>query len=246
MANDKDPKIVPGEDVNFTGGEAQADSLDATVADATPNGLSHSWMVDNMNYLAEQIWPAVEKTSWVLPTGVFDNGPLQQTPLELKQILPYWAFLKPHPKNYSLMGFQTRGNVIKLALAKPLFEAVYGDDLKYSGLYDEIGFEREKTIIVQNLGHYFPELERVLVLDGRANIFRNNPYLVVLSYPIEARPLLTGTLRQINPPVNNNTGTVGFVNSLTTRDILAYARTVGELPRVKDYLELMQKKEKPK
>ncbi len=241
MTNPNDPKVVPGGDVQFDSGSApQADSLDTAVAEATPKG-SLSWRVENMNFLAEQVWPAVEFTYALPETGSLNYETERRTPPELKGILPYWAFLEPHRINPNIMKFHTKGKIIHPALARPLFDEMYGNDFEDSGLYAAMGFNQNQPLFVSGLRSYFPELERVLNLDGRGNSFLDNPYLIVLSYPIETRPLLTGTLRQINPSVHHNNKTVGFVNVLTTRDILAYARTVGELPRVSEYLELMQK-----
>ncbi len=251
MANDKDPKIVPGDDVNFADGNAQADTLEGRMEEKV-GGVSPSWERENMQYLAEMVWPVLEVTYQTKidhdGSRVFIESSKAPTPITLKDMLPSLvSTLKRQGQFKTLLKIEISRN-IPSALLREIFEKCYGADLAQTGLYEVTGLDKDGPIQLNTLIPHFPEAASIKALEGRVFHQTDNPYLTTLCYPLHSRAFFAGALRELNLRVDNNRiiPQDTFVQPLTLKEVIAYARQVNEMAKVKDYMDILKQMENPK
>ncbi len=227
MANEPDNrKVVPGGDVVFEDGNTRADSLDGVMQTAAAGSVSVAadWELENMKHLAGE---------WVKVIGKSFTPAAQD-------VIPYVLQGKLEPSGSDKK--MVRVNVaeeIRASILRPFLEAGFGTELAQTGIYEAMGLDSDmNTVQIATLIPYFPEFDEVMGLNDNFFSVRRNPYQPLLAFPIEARPFFTGAIRK-----GGYEGDITLLSAwhlpLTLKDVLAYAKEVNRLPKVKEYMDIL-------
>jgi len=162
----------------------------------------------------------------------------QEFSKDAERIIPFTLSLK-----WELINNRDRCGIAQV-LAKgvnPVFlrkilEDIYGTELSQTGIYVVAGLDKtEGQVELSNLTLYFPEVEHISNLNNRHIIISNNPFLTILTLPIETRAFFTGALLEKQLTQEEDALSNHFQKPLNLRDIMAYAKKVDEIEKVKQY-----------
>lgn len=225
MANEpKDPKVVSGGEVVFEGGTPQADSLDGVVqaTGAGSTSVAADWELENMKHLAGELARIMGKSFTPVAQGV----------------IPYLVYgLKDNPGWLRLAIAPT----IQAGILRQFLEAEFGPELAQSGIYEATGLGSDMNQVqLATLLPYFPEFEEVVKLNNSIYNIRIDPYQSLLAFLVEARPFFTGAIKAAGYQQEQGS-TATWHLPLTLKDVLVYAKEVNQLPKVKEYMDILNK-----
>ncbi len=231
MANEpKDPKIVSGGEVTFEGSTPQADSLDGIVQAAAPGSASVAadWELENMKFLAAHL---------VELLGTNFSPPA-------RDVIPY-VTRGVIIKDVDLVSKcqLTIVSEVRAGVIRPFLEWAYGAELAQTGIYDAVGLQNDANLVkLAELLHYFLEFNPIVRLDKTFHLVRTNPYQPLLAFPIESRAFFTGAIRKAGYSSGSTDTEIDTWHIPTTlKDVLTYAQKVNQLPKVKEYMDILNK-----
>ncbi len=221
-------KLVPGTDVDFGVSTTQADGLEAVVAPATGGIGTSNYQLENMKLLAEKIKGCF---------GEYYKGSIWQSldVTSIAEVLPYALTLTKQENQLPQINLQK----ILPAVLRPFLEDTYGAALAQSGIYEAIGLDKDAPIEISSVLRYFPEYAPLIKLNAGMIKILANPYQSLLTLPVEHRAFFTGALAAAKIG-KDMAESPNFLNPLTLKDILTYAQTVGEVPKVREYVVVYQ------
>ncbi len=241
-------KVVEGSDVEFQETHTQPDSLDQVVqADSTTTTHSLFSQEDEhmMDFLGNQVNDVLIN---------FGKPPSPNLPVAHQKHtdLDYAKYLLP--RIVTLREFSKRvwdQNCISLCARLDLelnndhiigfLKNMYGDDIVDTGLVELAGLDQKGVLDFSGINKYFDEFRSLQKMHSSYVCIRENPYLKVLTLPLEHRPFFTGVLKDMNATIANDSYVEKLQNPVTLRDILSYARKVEKIPKVGEYVQLYLK-----
>lgn len=247
MTNPNDPKIVPGGDVQFADGRAQADLLEGAVQQAGESTGGENWVVENINYLAAQTWPVLRVTERF--TADYHSAFREARKHDLVPLVQGLAVqilgLERAEQNRRMLRQKRSPLIIRAQQVDPptfrrYLEAEYHPQIAQIGIYELTGLNRDEPVNMSALEPFFPEMGQLNKMLDRYILAMDNPYLTIFTFPPAARPFLTGALREMNPKIDNNKSLIAPLPlPLTLKEIFQYAEKVGELQNVPTYAKIL-------
>ena len=241
MTSGERPAVVQAGMVEFGDAEARPDTLDGVVAEGTsPNSAfsTGNYLIDNMQKLGEAV---VETLSTVYSRYSPDRGLEGEQKYVLKGVqnfIPYIISLDI-PADYSGVT-QVSLAQAPSGIVRTFLEHRFGEDIRETGIYEAVGLGLDdlgEKIAVEKLVKYVPEMEVLVKLDKKFVLIVDNPYQSLLSLPVEVRAFFTGALDK-KKAERSAKRTTSFIKPLTLMDILSYARDVGEVSKVRTYMDV--------
>jgi hypothetical protein len=86
---------------------------------------------------------------------------------------------------------------------------------------------------------YVPEFNKLLQLAGKFVMIDKNPWVSLLALPIQERGFFAGVLAEMESCGSQWSAetSVTFEKPITLKHVLAYAKKVNELPKVRQYMD---------
>ncbi len=220
-----DPKVVEEGDVDFGESTARADEVQPP---SNPTGPIVQGSSDDhalMMYLRDKVIDYLSE-----PAG----GTHYLKPVA--DMLPYIVTLETYTNDSRFD--QAKVGPLDTQMVRQALEQSYGPEISQAGIYEAIGMT-EATIDPEKLFEFFPEFQAVSRLSSTVFERKTNPYLVILRTDVRHRPFLVGATRTIEGRCTDwDQLSDKLTKPLTLRDILEYAKTVNQVPRVADYARL--------
>ncbi|MBI2151111.1 hypothetical protein HYU21_00065 [Candidatus Woesearchaeota archaeon] len=239
--------LVQGPEPEFDGpGTAMADTLDVVVnGGSTTNtsaSLTANWQKENMAHLAEQIAPLLSLVGNNY-NGNEEGKILNRRTIDILQIqalLPY--VLELNRSDREAVSKKVIPITVKQSMPSNLIRSVleqkYGTELAQTGIYETCGLNNTE-VQVEQLIPFFNEMEELQSMNGKYIPFKDNAYLSLLAYPVEVRPFFSGAIKDECRVVGTDNVVRDFVHPLSLLEILKYAKKVGEVPKVAEYMKIM-------
>jgi hypothetical protein len=118
---------------------------------------------------------------------------------------------------------------------RSLLEKKYGPALAQSDVYATFGLTGSEPIEPLTLGSKLKFFEPYTELHNRYMQLTHNPYLFLLTFPLEMRPFFTRAVARGNPSIQSYLRS-DFVYELKLEHVLAQAEADNELQRVGLYI----------
>ena len=226
----KGPKVVDGGTAEFGEGSQKPDGLEGTVQAAqTDQQNSQSNIITpyeeiNMKILRGEVYAYLTDISRFLAPYLVQLNVVSNDTKLAKGVLP-----------------DVQTDTLKRLLEHP---SAYGPDIAKTGIYEELGFNSQNIIKNQNVVNFFPELDKLMSITTYTVILQKNPYQYIFNLPVPVRPFLSGAVTNaltkglITRSADENWD---FFKPLTTVDIIDYAKQVGELEKVANYVKAYNK-----
>ena len=97
----------------------------------------------------------------------------------------------------------------------------------------------QENTTFEQLEPYFTEMKELKSMKQRFIPFQSNPYLSLLGYPVEVRPFFTGAIMDTAIDYEPGAITTRFNHPLSLAEIIKYAQKVNEVPKVAEYMRIM-------
>jgi hypothetical protein len=229
--NDKDNKADEIKDISNT-----VTSAGNNTANNTNNPFIKKYTLDNMNLISDR---------YNLHYNIYNmmGSTFQQAYKKVDALMPYVIMLlntTTTTKTARIILADCDSEILKLYLQKP---ENYGPDIAQSGIYEALGLDKNDKISLTETTGYFPEFNELLNLKNRDVLAIKNPYQYLLCLPVETRAFYAGAVKHaiekngmVFEPSYENRDT--FQRPLTTKHILDYAKEVGEVNKVADYVRI--------
>ena len=245
MANE-DRKIVPPTEVHFGDNAPKPDSIDDTVqaVPALPKDMAiKEWNAtptafENLHYLGRQSLKFLTNVH-TKPSGTGGSVMTLDGLDAAIQIIPLTIYLNCCNAYWAHVNLHT----ISFELFKRTVEQMYGSDIVKSGVYEQLADLYPQSAIsgisAESMLLYFPELRVIRKLDQKNIWITKDPYMHILSLPMDVRAFFTGATRLIEPrldPADFEDHSDSFTTTLTTKEIIDYAKQVGQLHNASTYL----------
>ena len=246
MTNPPSSQIVrPTTQVVFADTERQADSLDTVVATQGNSGASvigeyQPWQTENMKYLAEKVAPTFTRTKVRVDSNNTEEAPLSEF---AQALLPYVVMLGLNPNDLGACASISIKTAVAPALIRSILEqkSMYGEALKQTGIYEAIGLDKDEPMEVIPLLDYIPESASIKAIHDRflPRHLHGSPSLQLLTFPVAVRPFFAGVLKD-----NNIGSSQSFYlkDAMTLKQVMAYAQKIEHLPRVREYMDILNGK----
>jgi hypothetical protein len=231
----KESKIVQPEDVDFGDASPTPDTIEAIVV---PSSNTNSlWQKENMQLMVTRTTPLLEhlyteRTTGFVPT-TFSYG-------AEKEIFPTILLMKHVSRgNFRQLVFES----IPIDFIRWYLMNIYGDELEETGVFESADLLPGMNPNFGLLAIYAPEVNDIMRVNNKFIRISDNPWLSLYAMPIAERPFFAGVLAYVekqNPTLNWQDvckNTTGFSRPLTFKNILDYARVVGEVKRAKQYAD---------
>jgi hypothetical protein len=235
--------------------DPKADNLEGVVAgsgtQASNSSVSRgdvpSYFMDNLRKLGKRVNPYFDKTGHrisrintkidVVGTLNHDLSLNSSLGLALGLVVERWK------------KDDARGEVCEIKFLsldtkyiRTFLENVYGDEIKQSGIYADLGLEEDfeiKAEGVREILNYFPEFSEFSIMEGRYVLTFDDPFFSMLNLPIRERIFFTGALEELmgEKPTYNQKYEREFNTRLSFTDIMNYAKKVGEVENLAEYME---------
>ena len=241
-----DKKIVEPTDVVFdTEAKPQADEIDGAAGNAASSlaasngyrgsGYSAEKRQEDLDILGEKVIGLFKKTGGGV--NVTDELTNIRT-VDLSGLESLIALSVSLEKNQSRVAKITL-NQLSPEVIKTFLENKYGEEIAHAGIYEEVGLDGNEPVNVEPLIEFFPEFSNLAKINERVTYIKQNPWQTLLALSdVRARAFLSGTLNQTKYHCDDNSAEKDFYKPLTTHDVLNYAKEVGDVPNVANYLKL--------
>src|SRR3989338_946170 len=227
------PPVVPPEDVVFEEGAKAV--VPAPPADVVQSSGKDD--LETLTHLGEIVEPFFRKSTNIMGFPSYSTFDALFHPFFGQFVhLEQPVILTSISKTLSKISLCT----LPTDLARNSIEHFYGAIIAETGIYKELGLDTKSSIPIESLLKYFPEFEALHKLNGSYIQLVNNPYLVILSMPLEYRAFFThATDILVNKkiPWDSKGERTAFGKYLDLRDILACANERKELPKERQYFE---------
>tara|TARA_Y100000310_G_C20592000_1_gene768563 strand:- start:629 stop:1372 length:744 start_codon:yes stop_codon:yes gene_type:complete len=239
MATDDERRgIVQAGEIAFDteGSDVEADELDQIVTgnhnavSAGSSGIS-SYVLTNMGKLGDESVSLFVETYTHMNEGRLVGKKITSFFDIHKKLLPYVLHLVNDGNQTARISV---GNC-EPDILRNVLEAEF-PEIENTGIYEATGLTGIEDVPILAMLKYIPELNVLTGLNNRIIDIVNNPFQALFAMPVIYRPFFTGVLVD----AGNNSGISTqeeFHCPLGLREILNYARDVGQVKNVREYMD---------
>ena len=119
-----------------------------------------------------------------------------------------------------------------------VLEDKFGPEIAQTGIYEATGLSGVDAVDITTIGVYIPEIQTLADLNGRFVNILQNPYQSIFAMPVEYRAFFSGVVQSTNPVTDDGAGSNIFFCPLGLKPILDYAKKVGEVRKVREYMDV--------
>ncbi len=246
MTDPTNPKIVDGTIPEFGQSTTKPDTLETTVTPQTANPTSSNqkpltdWEQENMVLLGQELTKLMHNSCGsdytkqgngnIISPKIINLGPIDS-------LLPHTITTKKDTPQQNSYVIHLNVQLPSTHLICSFLEKIYGSEIAQSGLYEATGLDKGTTSF-DLLNPYFSEIKELTKIENTYLPLFSNPYQTLLLYPFAVRPFFTGAIKEANMSVTDNKRST-FFHPLSLQQILAYAKKVNQVPKVAEYMKIM-------
>ena len=227
-------KVVSPDEVVFDPGSARPDALQGqenTSQSPVAETLSTSKGMEAMAECAPLFFHETYQGSETL------KNPIR----ECASLFPLVVQIKKVPGN-NLASIDI--DTCLVSTLRTFLETKYGPEIAQTGIYEAVGLSGPATdaVDISSLPEYFPEVNELLRINGHFIQIIYNPFQPLFALPIMHRPFFADlTLKRHATEKGNSNASNRFRKDLTLQHILEHAKEVGEVSKVREYLDAYNK-----